>query len=79
MTHPLYEVLALLDEADIDYHLGRYDDDTVTVHVSVTGGRHEIEVDAEGTIRTTFFEGDEDEAVEGFDGVDEIIEQNTVD
>ena len=58
--HNLYEILQELDLANIHYHLGRYRDDVVTIHVTVPGKRIEVDVESDGSVSTASFSGHED-------------------
>ncbi|MBN3806265.1 hypothetical protein GXB81_24875 [Paraburkholderia sp. Ac-20336] len=60
MNHPLFDLLARLDEAKISYTLARYRPDTVQVRVTVVGQRIEIDVFADGRVDVSRFVGNED-------------------
>ena len=75
MSHRLFEVLSLLDDAKIHYRLDRFLPDAVTITVSVVGGRHEINVNQSGEVLTSSFSGDES-LDEGIETVVKIVESN---
>ena len=72
--HNLYRILQKLDTAKLHYLLARYQDDVVTIHVSVPGERIEIDVESDGTVNTCRFIGDEGGEL-GMEVVDEIISE----
>lgn len=71
-VHNLYKILQELDSAQIHYHLGRYRDDVVTIHVTVPGQRIEIDVESDGEVSTAMFSGDESLEL-GIDVIGNII------
>ncbi len=73
--HSLYKVLHELDLAKIHYTLARYREDYITIHATVVGQRIEIDVDSDGNIETSIFQGSE-EVKSGFEVVQKIIEEN---
>jgi hypothetical protein len=60
MNHPLFDLLARLDEAKISYILSRHRSDTIQVLIAVIGQRIEIDVFADGHMDVSRFVGNED-------------------
>lgn len=75
MSHNLYKVLSLLDQAKLHYTLGRFLPDAVTIQLTVVGARYEINVHESGEILTSGFSGDES-VEEGMKFVSQIIAAN---
>jgi hypothetical protein len=59
MSHPLFDLLNLLDGARLHYRLDRYRPDTVMVIVTVVGERLEIDVFEDGHMEYSRFAGNE--------------------
>lgn len=76
MSHKLYEVLSLLDQAKLHYTLGRFLPDAVTIQLTVVGARYEINVHESGEILTSAFSGDES-VEEGLEYVSQIADSNS--
>jgi hypothetical protein len=60
MTHPLFGLLADLDEASIHYTLARDRVDTIRVDVTLVGERVEVDVFEDGHMEVARFIGSED-------------------
>ena len=60
MNHPLFVLLARLDEAKISYTLSRHRPETVQVLITIVGQRIEIDVFADGHMDVSRFVGNED-------------------
>ena len=75
MSHPLFDLMARLEQAHIHFTLGRYRDDTVLVTLTLVGERVEIDVFADGQMQVSRFKGPED-IVGDWGLVEQIIEQN---
>ena len=75
MSHTLYEVLSMLDQAKLHYSLGRFLPDAVTIQLTIVGARYEINVHESGEILTSKFSGDEG-AEEGLGYVERIVAAN---
>jgi hypothetical protein len=63
MSHPLFDLLAKLDNAKVAYVLSRHRPESVLVSISVVGQRIEIDVFDDGHMEVSRFLGNED--VEG--------------
>ena len=75
MSHRLYEILAMLDQAKLHYTLGRFLPDAVTIQLTVVGARYEINVHESGEVQTSSFSGDES-VEEGLAFVEQIVAAN---
>jgi hypothetical protein len=73
MGHPLYELLAKLEDASIHYTLARTRPDTVRVNLTLVGERVEVDVFDDGHMEVSRFPGRED-VVGGRELVDSIID-----
>jgi hypothetical protein len=60
VTHPLYDVLNLLERERLHFRIDRHRPDTVMITVTVVGERLEIDVFDDGHIEYSRFKGDED-------------------
>lgn len=60
MSHPLYNLLARLEEARIHFALARHRPDTVLVTLTLVGERIEIDVFDDGHMEVSRFKGNED-------------------
>ncbi|HEY1611191.1 MAG TPA: hypothetical protein VGG24_18145 [Paraburkholderia sp.] len=69
MSHPLFDLLARLDEAKISYSLSRHRPGTVQVFITVVGQRIEVDVFADGRMDVSRFVGNE-----GIEGGAELID-----
>ena len=58
-SHPIYELLSLLDEKRIYYSIARHRPDTIDVVATLVGMRVEISVFEDGHLEYSTFEGDE--------------------
>jgi hypothetical protein len=63
MSHPLFDLLARLDNAKVAYALSRHRPESVLVSITVVGQRIEIDVFDDGHMEISRFVGNED--VEG--------------
>ncbi|MBN8941222.1 MAG: hypothetical protein J0H01_17080 [Rhizobiales bacterium] len=59
MSHGLYRLLDLLDQARLPYRLDRHRCDTVLITVTVVGERIEIDVFEDGHVEFARFAGNE--------------------
>jgi hypothetical protein len=57
MSHPLFDLLNLLDSARLHYRVDRYRPDTVVVIVTVVVERLEIDVFEDGQMEYCWFTG----------------------
>ena len=69
-THPLYELLAQLDDARIHYSLSRNRLETVLVTITMVGQRVEVDVFDDGHMEVSRFLGHED-----IEGGRELVER----
>ncbi len=76
MSHRLYEILSVLDQAELHYTLGRFLPDAVTIQLAIVGARYEINVYASGEILTSEFSGDES-VEEGLAYIEQIVAANS--
>jgi hypothetical protein len=76
MTHPLFQVLRMLDEARLWYRLERTREDTVLIMVTAVGERFEIDVFENGEVEVSRFRGNED-VESGLDVVRSIIDEHS--
>ena len=60
MTHALFQILRMLDEARLWYRLDRVRDDAVLITVTMVGERCEIGVFENGQVEVSRFQGSED-------------------
>lgn len=74
MTHPLYQILRLLEEQELWFRVDRHRDDTVMITVTVVGERLEIDVFEDGHVEFSRFKGTEDLESDQ-DALDELIRQ----
>ena len=77
MTHPLFQLLAKLENAKISFGLSRNRPDTILVSLTVVGQRIEIDVFDDGHMEVSTFVGRED-VISGEELVDQIIQANLV-
>ena len=75
MTHPLYELLAELEEANIHFLLARHRPEAVTVTLTLVGERVEVDVFADGHMEVARFPGSE-RVVGGAELVARLIAEN---
>ena len=59
MSHPLYQILRLLEDEGLWFRVDRHRDDTVMITVTVVGERLEIDVFEDGHVEFSRFKGDE--------------------
>jgi len=59
LSHPLYEILSLLEKEKLWFRVDRHRDDTVMITVTVVGERLEIDVFEDGHVEFSRFLGDE--------------------
>ena len=59
MSHPLFDLLSLLDHARLHYRLDRYRPDTVIVVVTAVAHRLEVNVFEDGHMEYSRFSGNE--------------------
>jgi hypothetical protein len=76
LTHPLYDLLKRLDEANFYYSLNRHRDDTVLVTIAFVGERVEIDVFNDGHMEVSRFLGTED-VLGGEELVNDLIEKHS--
>ena len=75
MNHPLYQLLADLEEASIYFVLNRTRSDSVLVSLTLAGERVEVDVFEDGHMEVARFRGDE--SIEGDQAlVQRLIEEN---
>lgn len=60
MSHELYRMIALLEEANIHFRLDRHRDDSIMITATVVGQRIEIDVFEDGHVEYSLFRGNED-------------------
>jgi hypothetical protein len=60
MNHPLYKLLADLEDASIHFTINRYRPDTILVALTLVGERVEIDVFEDGQMNVSRFPGSED-------------------
>jgi hypothetical protein len=72
VTHPLYEILNLLEQAGLWYRLDRTRPDAILVSVTAVTERFEISVFADGDIELSRFHGSED-VIPGLDAVLAVV------
>jgi hypothetical protein len=76
MSHPLYEILKLLDDARLWYRLDRTRPDAILISVTAVSERFEISVLATGEVELSRFPGTED-VTPGFESVRTLIASHT--
>jgi len=60
LSHPLYQILRLLEEQRLWFRVDRHRDDSVMITVTIVGERLEIDVFEDGHIEFSRFKGNED-------------------
>lgn len=75
MSHPLYDLLRKLEEANIHFTLGRHREDTVLVSITFVGERVEVDVFQDGHMEVSRFSGSED-IIGGEELVERLIDEN---
>ncbi len=75
MTHPLFGLLASLEQARIHFTLSRYRPDTILVMLTLVGERIEVDVFEDGRMEVSRFTGSESVVGES-ELVLQLIEQN---
>lgn len=60
MSHELYRMIRLLDEAKVHYRLDRHRDDSIMITATMVGERTEIDVFEDGHVEYSRFRGNED-------------------
>lgn len=76
MTHPLYDLIKRLDEANFHYTLARHRDDSVLVTIAFVGERVEVDVFDDGHMEASRFLGTED-VLGGQDLVKDLIKKKS--
>jgi len=74
MTHPLYNLLADLEAANVYFVLSRHRGDGVLVSMTFVGERVEVDVFDDGRMEVSRFKGNED-VLGGEDVVRQIISE----
>lgn len=59
MSHPLYKLLRELEAAFLDFIIGRYREDSLTVLINLVGERVEVDVFEDGHMEVSRFAGSE--------------------
>lgn len=59
MSHEIYRMIQLLEEAKIHFRLGRRRDDGIMITATMVGERVEIDVFEDGHVEYSRFRGDE--------------------
>ena len=75
MSHALYRILSMFDQAKLHYSLARFLPDAVTIQLTVVGVRYEVNVYESGEVLTSKFSGDES-VEEGLAYVEKIVQAN---
>lgn len=73
--HPLYKLLADLDNAGVDYTLRRTRPDTVLVSLTLVGQRVEIDVFEDGHMEVARFHGSE-QVLGGSEVIEQLIRES---
>lgn len=60
MSHELYRMIALLEDAKIHFRLDRHRDDSIMITATIVGQRIEIDVFEDGHVEYSLFRGNED-------------------
>lgn len=59
VNHPIFELLAALEEARLHFTLGRHRPDTILVTITLVGERVEVDVFEDGHMEVCRFRGNE--------------------